>query len=49
VRVLILSTMHAPELVEYPDSGKVGARNAKGERLLMIRPGKQLDYWDGEP
>ena len=48
-RVLILSTMHAPELVEYPDSGKVGARDAKGERLLMIRPGEQLDYWDGEP
>ena len=39
VRVLILSSMNMPELVEYPDSGKVGARNAKGERLLMIRPG----------
>ena len=49
VRVLILSTMIAPELVEYPDSGKVGARDAKGKRLLMIRPGEQLDYWDGEP
>ena len=49
VRVLILSTMIAPELLEYPDSGKVGARDAKGKRLLMIRPGEQLDYWDGEP
>jgi len=48
-RVLILSTMIAPELVEYPDSGKLGARDAKGRRLLMIRPGEQLDYWDGEP
>ena len=47
-RVLILSTMNAPELVEYPDSGKVGARDANGKRLLMIRPGEQLDYWDGE-
>jgi uncharacterized cupin superfamily protein len=47
-RVLILSTMVAPEMVEYPDSGKLGARDAKGERLLMIRPGPQLDYWDGE-
>ena len=47
-RILMLSTMIRPELVEYPDSGKVGARDAKGERLLMIRPGPQLDYWDGE-
>jgi uncharacterized cupin superfamily protein len=47
-RVLILSTMLAPEMVEYPDSGKLGARDAKGERLLMIRPGPQVDYWDGE-
>ena len=21
----------------------------KGERLLMVRRGEQLDYWDGEP
>ena len=49
VRVLILSTLVMPEVVEYPDSGKVGARDAKGERLLMSRPGPQLDYWDGEP
>lgn len=47
-RILMLSTMIMPEVVEYPDSGKVGARDAKGERLLMIRPGPQLDYWDGE-
>jgi uncharacterized cupin superfamily protein len=47
-RILMLSTMIRPEVVEYPDSGKVGARDAKGERLLMIRPGPQLDYWDGE-
>ena len=47
-RILMLSTLIMPELVEYPDSGKVGARDAKGERLLMIRPGPQLDYWDGE-
>lgn len=49
IRVLILSTMNMPELVEYPDSGKVGTRDAEGKRLLMIRPGEQLDYWDGEP
>jgi uncharacterized cupin superfamily protein len=49
VRVLILSTLLMPELVEYLDSGKIGARDARGERLLLSRPGPQLDYWDGEP
>ena len=48
VRVLMLSTMLMPEIVEYLDSGKVGARNAKGERILLARPGPLLDYWDGE-
>jgi uncharacterized cupin superfamily protein len=48
VRVLMLSSMVLPEIVEYPDSGKVGARDATGERLLMSRPGPRLDYWDGE-
>lgn len=47
-RVLIVSTLNMPEIVEYPDSGKVGTRDARGERLLMARPGPQLDYWDGE-
>jgi uncharacterized cupin superfamily protein len=47
-RVLMLSTMIAPELVHYADSGKVGARSAKGERLFLGRPGPMLDYWDGE-
>jgi hypothetical protein len=23
-------------------------RDAKGERLLIVAPGSQLDYWDGE-
>ena len=48
VRVLMLSSMNAPEIVEYPDSGKIGARDAKWERLLLSRPGPDLDYWDGE-
>ena len=48
IRVLMLSSMLAPEIVEYPDSGKIGARGAQGERLLMSRPGPLLDYWDGE-
>ena len=48
VRVLMLSTLVAPDIVEYPDSGKVGARSAAGERILLSRPGPMLDYWDGE-
>jgi uncharacterized cupin superfamily protein len=48
IRVLMLSTMIAPDIVDYPDSGKLGARNAKGERIMLGRPGPILDYWDGE-
>ena len=48
IRVLMLSSMRAPDLVEYPDSGKVGARSVTGERILLSRPGPLLDYWDGE-
>jgi uncharacterized cupin superfamily protein len=48
IRVLMLSSMVLPEIVEYPDSGKFGARDAAGERLLMSRPGPVLDYWEGE-
>ena len=48
IRVLMLSTLIAPDLVEYLDSGKVGARSVSGERILVSRPGPILDYWDGE-
>jgi len=48
IRVLMLSSMLAPDVVEYPDSGKFGARSVAGERILMSRPGPMLDYWDGE-
>ena len=48
IRVLMLSTMIAPDIVEYPDSGKVGARSVAGERILLSRPGPTLDYWEGE-
>ena len=48
VRVLMLSTLIQPDIVEYVDSGKVGARSATGERILLSRPGPMLDYWDGE-
>ena len=48
IRVLMLSSMNMPDVVEYPDSGKVGARSVAGERILLSRPGPILDYWDGE-
>ena len=38
----------APDVVEYLDSGKVGARSVAGERILLSCPGPMLDYWDGE-
>jgi uncharacterized cupin superfamily protein len=48
IRVLMLSTLIRPDLVHYADSGKFGARDVKGERVLLSRPGPLLDYWDGE-
>jgi uncharacterized cupin superfamily protein len=48
IRVLMLSTLIKPDVVEYLDSGKVGARSVDGERIMLGRPGPELDYWDGE-
>lgn len=48
IRVLMISTLIQPDLVEYIDSGKLGARSADGERILLARPGPTVDYWDGE-
>jgi uncharacterized cupin superfamily protein len=48
VRVLMLSTLLVPEIVEYLDTGKVGTRDARGNRLMLARPGPPADYWEGE-
>jgi uncharacterized cupin superfamily protein len=48
IRVLMLSTLLKPDIVEYLDSGKVGARSVDGERIMLSRPGPILDYWEGE-
>jgi uncharacterized cupin superfamily protein len=48
IRVLMLSTLITPDIVEYPDSGKIGSRSVAGERILLARPGPELDYWEGE-
>jgi uncharacterized cupin superfamily protein len=48
VRVFMLSTMIAPEIIEYLDTGKVGTRDARGSRLFLSKPGPNEDYWEGE-
>jgi uncharacterized cupin superfamily protein len=48
IRVLMLSTLVAPDIVEYLDTGKVGARSVAGDRIMLGRPGPELDYWEGE-
>ncbi len=47
-RVLIFSSQRSPEVVEYPDSGKVLAASKFGR--FRFRAGDAgLDYWEGEP
>ncbi len=48
LRVLMLSTLVAPDIVEYFDSGKVSAVDAKGERLFREFRGRDAEYWEGE-
>ena len=48
VRVLMLSTLIAPDVVEYLDTGKVGARSVAGDLIMFARPGPEADYWEGE-
>jgi uncharacterized cupin superfamily protein len=51
LRYLAVSTKEAPELVDYPDSGKFGIlaeRPGTGERFAFIgREDQSLDYWEG--
>ena len=55
LRYLAVSTMHVPEVVEYPDSGKIAlvsrqSRPDGTQRVLrhVSRESAGLDYWDGE-
>ena len=56
VRILMLSTMRWPEIVEYPDSGKFGVRDpvtgaipVEGDRLRLNFPrDAAVGYWEGE-
>jgi uncharacterized cupin superfamily protein len=48
IRVLMLSTLIAPDIVEYLDTGKIGARSVAGDRIMFARPGPELEYWEDE-
>lgn len=52
---LSISTLSPTEVVEYPDSGKVGVRAQSGEgggaqrfRFRALDKDGAVDYWDGE-
>jgi uncharacterized cupin superfamily protein len=47
VRLLMISTLVAPEIVEYPDSDKVGVRGP-AFRPAIYRRSATLDYFEGE-
>jgi len=55
LRYLMVSTMNDPDVIEYPDSGKVGVMAGsppgdRGERTVhgYFRTEDAVDYWDGE-
>jgi uncharacterized cupin superfamily protein len=55
LKYLAVSTMQTPEVVEYPDSGKLACLSRQTQpdgtpRMVrhIARPGDAVDYWDGE-
>jgi hypothetical protein len=44
----MLSTLLAPDIVEYLDSGKVSVLDGRGERLFREFRGRDAEYWEGE-
>jgi uncharacterized cupin superfamily protein len=54
-RVLVVSTMRAPDVAEYPDGGKIGVfaqppGSGRRDELKRFLPGDAtVDYLDGEP
>jgi uncharacterized cupin superfamily protein len=50
VRFLMVSELRSPEVVAYPDSGKVGARDWEATDGLRLnwRREDAVDYWEGE-
>ena len=48
IRVLMLSSMVGPEIVQYLDTGKIAATTAAGKHFMLARPGPTVEYWEGE-
>jgi uncharacterized cupin superfamily protein len=48
IRILMLSTLLSPDIVEYLDSGKLTALDAKAQRLFRSYRGQDAEYWEGE-
>jgi uncharacterized cupin superfamily protein len=51
VRMLAISTSGAPDIVLYPESGKVGVferRSEGGGLYALFREGDGVGYWEGE-
>ena len=48
IRVLMLSTLLSPDVVEYLDSGKIAALDAQGKRLFRSFRAPDVEYWEGE-
>jgi uncharacterized cupin superfamily protein len=51
LKYLSIGTREAPEIVEYPDSGKYLASGVQGAGTsfsAVQRVGNSVDYWDGE-
>jgi uncharacterized cupin superfamily protein len=48
IRVLMLSSMVGPDIIEYLDTGKVYATDVAGEPIMFARPGPTAEYWEGE-
>jgi uncharacterized cupin superfamily protein len=55
LRYLAVSTMNTPEVIEYPDSGKVALISrqpgSEGNQRVLRQIGRSessVDYWDGE-
>jgi uncharacterized cupin superfamily protein len=45
-RVMMMSTLFMPEVVNYPDSGKLGAGSQFGRGRFL--ESSNVDYWEGE-
>ena len=48
IRVLMLSTLLSPDVIEYLDSGQISAVDATGKRFFRMMRGESAEYWDGE-